>query len=145
MAKKPVQLDERGYRKFGLRDSIAYAAGDFGCCLSFGLKGTMALFWTQVMGMSAWYSLMLIVVQVWDAINDPLIGSMVDADRHKYKRNKFLQYIWFGSVGLVVGGACCFLPFPNAVYRRLRYLGRFLHRCKRSLWLSAVPDLHRSC
>ena len=114
MAKKPVQLDERGYRKFGMRDSLAYAAGDLGCCLSFGLKGTMALFWTQVMGMSAWYSLLLIIVQVWDAINDPLIGSIVDADRHQYKRNKFLQYIWFGSIGLVVGGACCFLPFPQA-------------------------------
>ena len=114
MAKKPVQLDENGYRKFGIRDSVAYAAGDFGCCLSFGLKSTMALFWTQVMGMSVWYSLMLIIVQVWDAINDPLIGSLIDADRHQYKRNKFLQYIWFGSIGLVVGGACCFLPFPNA-------------------------------
>ena len=114
MAKKPVQLDERGYRKFGMRDSLAYAAGDLGCCLSFGLKGTMALFWTQVMGMSAWYSLLLIIVQVWDAINDPLIGSIVDADRRQYKRNKFLQYIWFGSIGLVIGGACCFLPFPQA-------------------------------
>ena len=31
--------------------------------------------------------LILIIVQVWDAINDPLIGSMIDADRHKYKRN----------------------------------------------------------
>ena len=114
MARKPVQLDENGYRKFGMRDALAYAAGDMGCCLSFGLKGTMALFWTQVMGMSAWYSLLLIVVQVWDAINDPLIGSMIDADRRKYRRNKFLQYIWFGSIGLIVGGACCFLPFPNA-------------------------------
>ena len=104
MAKKPVQLDENGYRKFGMRDALAYAAGDFGCCLSFGLKGTMALFWTQVMGMSAWYSLMLIVVQVWDAINDPLIGTIIDADRHQYKRNKFLQYIWFGSIGLIVVG-----------------------------------------
>jgi len=66
------------------------------------------------MGMSAWYSLMLIVVQVWDAINDPLIGALVDADRHTYKRNKFLQYIWVGSIGLIVGGACCFLPFPQA-------------------------------
>ena len=114
MAKKPVQLDEKGYRKFGMRDCLAYAAGDFGCCLSFGLKSTMALFWTQVMGMSAWYSLLLIIVQVWDAINDPLIGTIVDADKHKYRRNKFLQYIWFGSIGLVVGGACCFLPFPQA-------------------------------
>ena len=53
-------------------------------------------------------------MQVWDAINDPLIGSMIDADKRQYKRNKFLQYIWFGSIGLIVGGACCFLPFPNA-------------------------------
>ena len=101
-------------RPFGIRDSIAYAAGDLGCNMSFALKGTMALFWTQVMGMSAWYSLLLIIVQVWDAINDPLIGSMIDADRHQYKRNKFLQYIWVGSIGLIVGGACCFLPFPQA-------------------------------
>ncbi len=112
--KKQVQLDEKGHRKFGIRDSIAYAAGDLGCNMSFALKGTMALFWTQVMGMSAWYSLLLIIVQVWDAINDPLIGSMIDADKRKYKRNKFLQYILIGSIGLIVGGACCFLPFPGA-------------------------------
>ena len=112
--KKQPKLDANGYRKFGIRDSVAYAAGDLGCNMSFALKGTMALFWTQVMGMSAWYSLLLIIVQVWDAINDPLIGSMIDADKHKYKRNKFLQYIWVGSIGLIVGGACCFLPFPAA-------------------------------
>ena len=111
---KNAKLDANGKRKFGIRDSIAYAAGDLGCNMSFALKGTMALFWTQVMGMGLWYSLLLIVVQVWDAINDPLIGSVIDADRRKYKRNKFLAYIWFGSIGLIVGGACCFLPFPGA-------------------------------
>ena len=114
MAKKPVQLDEKGYRKFGMRDKVAYAAGDFGCNMSFALKGTMALFWTQVMGMGLWYSLLLVIVQVWDAINDPLIGSIIDADKHKYKRNKFLTYIWAGSIGLIVGGACCFIPVPQA-------------------------------
>ena len=114
MAKKSVQLDSTGHRKFGIRDSVAYAAGDLGCNMSFALKGTMAIFWTQYMRMDLWYSLLLIIVQVWDAINDPLIGSMVDADRRQYKRNKFLQYIWVGSLGLIVGGACCFLPFPNA-------------------------------
>ena len=111
---KNVKLDENGKRKFGMRDCLAYAAGDLGCCLSFGLKGTMALFWTQIMGLSAWYSLLIVILQVWDAINDPLIGTMIDADKHKYRRNKFLQYIWIGSIGLIVGGACCFLPFPAA-------------------------------
>ncbi len=112
--KKQVKLDANGHRQFGIRDSIAYAAGDLGCNMSFALKGTMAIFWTQFMKMDLWYALLLIVVQVWDAINDPLIGSIIDADRRKYKRNKFLAYIWAGSIGLIVGGACCFLPFPNA-------------------------------
>lgn len=116
MAKKnkDIQLDANGFRKFGMRDCLAYAAGDFGCNMSFALKGTMMIFWTQFMGLELWYSLLLIIVQFWDAINDPVIGSVIDADRRKYKRNKFLQYIWFGSIGLIVAGALCFLPFPNA-------------------------------
>ena len=114
MAKRPIQLDADGHRKFGIRDSVAYAAGDLGCNMSFALKGTMALFWTQVMGMGLWYSLLLIIVQVWDAINDPLIGVIIDADKRQYKRNKFLTYIWAGSIGLIVGGACCFIPVPQA-------------------------------
>ena len=69
---KQVQLDANGKRKFSIRDSVAYAAGDLGCNMSFALKGTMALFWTQVMGLSLWYSLLLVIVQVWDAINDRL-------------------------------------------------------------------------
>ncbi len=109
-----MKSDANGHRKFGIRDSIAYAAGDLGCNMSFALKGTMSIFWTQFMGMDLWYALLLIIVQVWDAINDPLIGSIIDADKRKYKRNKFLTYIWVGSIGLIIGGACCFLPFPNA-------------------------------
>lgn len=109
---KQIQLDERGYRKFGMRDSLAYAAGDFGCNMSFALKGTMTIFWTQFMQMdSLIYAALLLVVQVWDAINDPLIGSVVDADRRQYKRNKFLTYIFVGSCGLLVAGALCFIPF----------------------------------
>ena len=111
---KTVTLDENGKRKFSIRDSISYAAGDFGCNMSFALKSTLAIFWTQFMKLEAWYALLLIVVQVWDAINDPLIGTLIDADKRKYKRNKFLAYIWLGSIGLIVGGALCFIPIPSA-------------------------------
>ena len=114
MAKKPVQLVANGKPKFGMRDCLAYAAGDLGCNMSFALKPTMAIFWTQFMHMDLWYSLLLVIVQVWDAINDPLIGTIIDMDKRRYKRNKFLQYIWAGSIGLIVGGACCFIPVPNA-------------------------------
>ena len=113
MAKKPVQLDENGKRKFGARDCLAYAAGDFGCNMSFALKGTMAIFWTQFMRMdSILYAALLLAVQVWDAINDPLIGTIIDNDkRTTYKRGKFLAYVWLGSIGLLVAGAMCFIPW----------------------------------
>ena len=81
--RKQLNQDATQPRKFSIRDSIAYAAGDLGCNMSFALKSTMAIFWTQVMGLGLWYSALLIVVQVWDAINDPLIGSIIDADKRK--------------------------------------------------------------
>ena len=113
--KDSAAIGENGKRKFGILDSAAYAAGDFGCNMSFALKSTLIIFWTQFMRMSSpLYALLLIIVQAWDAINDPLIGSIIDADKRQYKRNKFLTYIWAGSIGLIVGGACCFLPFPDA-------------------------------
>ena len=112
---KPVKLDANGYRAFGIRDKLAYAAGDFGCNMSFALKSTVQIFWTQYMGVSLEaMAVLMMIVQVWDAINDPVIGAMVDADKHVYKRNKFLQYIFVGSIGLIAGASFMFLPFPGA-------------------------------
>ena len=85
MAKKPVQLDENGKRKFGMRDCLAYAAGDLGCNMSFALKSTMALFWTQVMGLSAWYSLLIVIsdkpadrasLSAWRSVGS-MVGNML--------------------------------------------------------------------
>lgn len=115
MAKKPVQLDEHGRRKFGMRDKVAYAAGDFGCNMSFALKGTVQTFWLVYMMMeTGLLSILLLLVQIWDAVNDPMIGTIIDNDHRKYKHGKFKQYIFIGACGLLVGGAAVFLPFPNA-------------------------------
>ena len=115
MAKKPVALDEKGYRKFGIRDKLAYAAGDFGCNMSFALKGTVQTFWLVYMMMeTGLFSLLLLAVQAWDAINDPLIGSLIDNDKKKYKLGKYKTYILIGAIGLLAGGAAVFLPFPGA-------------------------------
>ncbi len=112
---KPVQLDEKGYRKFGIRDKLAYAAGDLGCNMSFGLKGTVQTFWLVYMFMeTGLFSILLVLVQAWDAINDPLIGTLIDSDRRKYKLGKYKTYILIGACGLLVGGAAVFLPFPQA-------------------------------
>ena len=115
MAKKEIALDANGKRKFGIRDKLAYAAGDAGCNLSFGLKGTVQTFWLVFMMMeTGLFSILLLLVQAWDAINDPLIGSLIDSDRRKYRLGKYKSYILIGALGLLVGGAAVFLPFPNA-------------------------------
>ena len=113
--KKEIQLDQNGKPKFGIRDKLAYAAGDIGCNLSFGLKSTVQTFWLVFMMMeTGMFSLLLLIVQAWDAINDPLIGSLIDSDQRKYKLGKYKSYILIGAIGLLVGGAAVFLPFPNA-------------------------------
>ncbi len=113
--KKQATLDSNGCRKFGMLDKIAYAAGDFGCNMSFALKGTVQTFWLVYMMMeTGLLSALLLLVQIWDAVNDPLIGSMIDNDKRKYKMGKFKMYIFVGACGLLVAGAAVFLPFPNA-------------------------------
>ncbi|MBR5449184.1 MAG: MFS transporter [Clostridia bacterium] len=93
---KQRELDANGKPKFGMLDKLAYAAGDFGCNMSFALKTTVQTFWLVYMMMDTnLLSLLMIVVQVWDAINDPLIGSIIDNDRKKYRLGKFKSYILF--------------------------------------------------
>ena len=115
MAKTP-KLDAQGYRKFGLLDKLSYAAGDAGCNCSFALAGGIfTTFWTQYMHIDAlFFAALLIAFKVWDAINDTLIGSIMDASKKEYKRGKFLSYIAFGSFLLTISACVCFLPIPNA-------------------------------
>ena len=109
------QPTEKQTRPFGIRDKLAYAAGDLGCNMSFALKGTVQTFWLVYMMLeTGLLSLLLLLVQIWDAVNDPLIGTMIDNDRRKYKNGKFKTYIFVGACGLLLGGAAVFLPFPNA-------------------------------
>ncbi len=112
---KAKQLDATGHRKFGIRDKLAYAAGDLGCNMSFSLKSTVQTFWLVYMMLeTGLLSILLLIVQAWDAINDPLIGSLIDNDKRAYKHGKFKTYIFIGACGLLIGGAAVFLPFPKA-------------------------------
>ena len=98
-------------RPFGIRDKLAYAAGDAGCNLSFGLKSTVQTFWLVFMMMeTGLFSILLLIVQAWDAVNDPMIGSLIDNDKRRYKMGKYKQYIFLGACGLLIGGAAVFLP-----------------------------------
>lgn len=85
-----------------MRDKWGYAFGDLGCGLSFSLVSTyMLLFYTQYIGLETRHWEWIIVVsKAWDAVNDILIGNMVDRKRIS-KKSKFTPWILIGGVGLV--------------------------------------------
>lgn len=119
---------ESASKPFGMRDKLAYAAGDLGCNMSFALSGTyLAKFWTEYIGFSTStdpvtytaqtlfiWSIIIILVKVWDAINDPIIGGLVDKIKSKPGQSKFKPWIFWGSFLLLFGGAVCFIPIKTA-------------------------------
>ena len=98
-------------RPFGMRDRMGYAFGDLGCGLSFSLVSNyMFLFYTQFIGVTAEnWAWIIVVSKVWDAINDILIGNMVDRTRIS-KKSKFMPWIVIGAVGLVALTIMTFAP-----------------------------------
>lgn len=104
-------------RPVGIRDYFGYAMGDFGCNMSFALVSNyMMLFFTQYIGVSltdwAW---IIIVGKVWDAINDPIIGGLVDRVRLS-KKSKFTPWITIGGALLVICTTLTFIPIKDTSY-----------------------------
>ncbi|NLI54338.1 MAG: hypothetical protein GX417_08420 [Clostridiales bacterium] len=103
-------------RPFGAKDKWSYAMGDFGCNMSFALNSYLMLFYTQYIGLSlTTWGVIILLLKIWDGINDPIMGGLMDSLKPG-KRGKFKSYIYFGSFLLIVSGAMCFLPIPNAPY-----------------------------
>ena len=67
------------------RDKIGYAMGDLASCLVFGLtQSILNKYYTDVLEVSVLsVMLMTIVARIWDAINDPIWGRIIDGARVK--------------------------------------------------------------
>lgn len=115
---KRVGTVEVQSRPFGWRDKIAYGLGDFGCNMSFSLiSGYMLLFYTQYVGISLIdYGFIILLTKVWDGINDPIMGAIIDRTRPNKKGDKFKQWIRWGSIPLSVGGALVFFDSSTWSY-----------------------------
>ena len=68
---------------------MGYMFGDFGGCMTFALMtGTFSMYCTDILGIKATImGILTIVWAIWDAINDPLMGALMDRAFAK-KRNK---------------------------------------------------------
>ena len=85
-------------KKVSLKEKFGYGVGAIGLDLSYGLfYSYLSLYLTNALGISSLFLLILApVARLWDGINDPMMGSIVDRSRHKM--GKYRPWIIRGAV-----------------------------------------------
>ena len=80
-----------------VKHKIGYGLGDAGGCLTFALMGTtFAMYCTDALGINEFLLAgLLLVWNVWDFINDPLMGALMDKvfSKNKNGKGKFRPWI----------------------------------------------------
>ncbi len=110
-------MKEQNIRPFGWRDKLGYAMGDMGCGFSFQLVSTfMQLFYLQYIGIKAEdYAIIILISKAFDAVNDVLIGNLVDTKRIG-KKSKYMPWIIAGGLILVIFNVMLFAPITSFSY-----------------------------
>ena len=98
-------------RPFGWQDKLGYAMGDMGCGFTFQLIATyMQLFYVQYIGLdNKYYWWIIIVSKLFDAVNDIVIGNLVDTKRLS-KKSKYMPWIIAGGIVMTVLTVAVFAP-----------------------------------
>ena len=96
------------------KDYIGYALGDFAGCMAFATVTTLLQrFYTDVWGLSPLFILiMFMAARVWDAINDPIMGRIVDT-RKPDKRGRYRIWMKWVAIPLAIVTVLMFLPWPQ--------------------------------
>lgn len=116
----------RGGEKLSLTEKVGYAVGDTASNIYFQTFLYFILFYyTDVVGLSAGaVATMFAVSRVWDAVNDPAMGTI--ADRTNTRWGKFRPFLLWGAVPFGVFGFLTFVtpdldPTGKLIYAYLTY------------------------
>ncbi|MBQ1228424.1 MAG: MFS transporter [Firmicutes bacterium] len=84
-------------KKLTMKHKVGYGLGDAGGCMTFAIMGsTFAMYCTDALGISTTLlGILLVVWNVWDFINDPLMGALMDKSfaKNRNPRGKFRPWI----------------------------------------------------
>lgn len=109
-----MKTKEKVIPKFGVKDQIGYVFGDMaGSFVNLFVDGYFLTFCTYALGISAtWMASLFLVARLWDAINDPIMGSFPDRWRIGKSGNKFTPWIKLFMIPLALSGVLCFSNVP---------------------------------
>ncbi|MCD8363209.1 MAG: glycoside-pentoside-hexuronide (GPH):cation symporter [Lachnospiraceae bacterium] len=127
--------------KLSMGEKVNYAVSEFGYnAIYIWISAFMTIFCTDYIGVpAAMVSVLLLLVRVFDAINDPMIGSLADRTRSKWGRYKpwvaiggtvmslliialfaaqpgwsttfKIAYVWVVYILITVASTCCNMPY----------------------------------
>lgn len=117
------------YSGLHLKDYIGYALGDVGCCLLFSLNtSVLQNFYTDVLFLNPIFiMIMFVVARIWDAINDPIMGRIVDRTKPN-KTGKFKRWFIYGGIPLMAISIIMLVKFPGLIDETAQqaYIGAYV-------------------
>ena len=124
MEKSAPQTGLRHPNAINIKEALGYMFGDLGNLLNLTFVSTyLKVFYTDCLlpghGVSAAristdLTILFLVIRLWDAINDPLWGLLVDR-RRPSKNGKFRPYMRSVAFPLAASVVLCFLNIQNTV------------------------------
>ncbi|EPZ9214669.1 MFS transporter [Clostridium perfringens] len=104
-------------RDFSMKDKIGYTLGDLGCFCTEQFRAMfLTVFYTLVLKINPIHvGTILLITKVWDAINDPIIGAIIDARKAKAGK-KFIPWMRAFSIPCAILMCIGFLNVSNWDY-----------------------------
>ena len=105
---------DKSVRPFGVKDQFGYVLGDMaGSFVNLFVDAYFLTFCTYALGISAaWMAGLFLVARLWDAVNDPIIGSFPDRWHLGKSKDKFTPWIKLFMIPLALSGVLCFSKVP---------------------------------
>ena len=101
-------------RPFSGKDEWGYIFGDMaGSFVNLYVDAYFLTFCTYCLGIDAkWMAGLFLIARLWDAVNDPLIGSFPDRWHLGKGKDKFTPWIKLFMIPLALSGILCFWKVP---------------------------------
>ena len=105
---------DKSVRPFSGKDEWGYIFGDMaGSFVNLYVDAYFLTFCTYCLGISAtWMGSLFLFARLWDAVNDPIIGSFPDRWHLGKSPDKFTPWIKLFMIPLALSGVLCFFKVP---------------------------------